>query len=382
MRRPAYVSGVGLTPFGRHDGLDTLDLMALAARRALADGGLARAQVDGLVTGYSTAMPHLMLATLFAEHFGLQPGYAQAVQMGGATGAGMVMLAALLVGSGQCDTVLVVAGENRLTTQGGRDQAIRTLAQVGEARHEVPFGATIPGYYAMLASHYLAQGHATAADLSAIAVHMRDHARRTPGAHVTAPLDLAGAMAARPVAEPLRLSDCCPISDGAAALIVSARPAEQGAVRIAGAGQAHRHQHVSAADLAGFGAAEAADRAFAQAGTARGAVEILGIYDSFTITLALLLEETGFAPAGGAGRQIAAGAHADDALPLNTHGGLLSYGHPGVAGGMAHVVELTRQMQRRAGARQVPGPARTGYVHADGGVLSAHVGLVLAADRG
>lgn len=381
--RPAYIAGVGLTAFGRHDGHDTLDLMTLAAQAALDDAALERAGVDGLVTGYSTAMPHLMLATLFSEHFGLSPTYANALQLGGATGAATVMLAKLLVQSGQCETVLVVAGENRLTNAGGRDQAIQTLAQVGHALQEVPFGATIPGYYALLAGQYLARTGATEADLAEIAVFMRAQAGKTEGAHLTAPLSLEEALSSKPIATPLRLADCCPISDGAAAFVVSSKPSPHGAVRIAGAGQAHRHQHVSmATDWENFGAADAADRAFAEAGIGRGDIEILGIYDSFTVTAAMLLEETGFAPRGRAGRRIAEGAHGGGALPLNTHGGLLSYGHPGVAGGMAHLVETTRQMQRRAGARQVKSPARAGYVHADGGVLSAHVGLVLATDRG
>ena len=380
--KPAYISGVGLTPFGRHDGLDTLELMSSAAADALADAGLERGEIDGLVTGYSTALPHLMLATLFSEYFGLRPSYANALQLGGATGCAMVMLAKLLVGSGQCTRVLVVAGENRLTNPGGRDKAIQTLAQIGHARHEVPFGVTIPGYYALLADQYLARYDATEADLAEIAVYMRRQAQRTPGAHMTSPLTLDDALASRPIATPLRISDCCPISDGAAACVVSAAPSVQAPIRVTGAGQAHRHQHVSAAtDWTAFGAAEAAGRAFAEAGLRREDVEILGIYDSFTVTLAMLLEEIGFAPPGETGRQIASGLHDGPALPLNTHGGLLGYGHPGVAGGMAHLVEVTRQMQRRAGSRQTIGSARTGYVHADGGVLSAHVGLVLQTDR-
>lgn len=381
--RPAYITGVGLTAFGRHEGYDTLDLMTLAAREGLEDAKLERGHIDGLLTGYSTSMPHLMLATLFTEHFGLRPHYANALQLGGATGAALVMLAKLLVQSGQCESVLVVAGENRLTNEGGRDQAIQTLAQVGHAHQEVPFGAMIPGYYALLAEQYLEQTRASISDLAQIAVYMRQQAKRTQGAHLTASLTLEEALTSRPIATPLKITDCCPISDGAAAFVVSSKPSDNGAVRIAGAGQAHKHQHISmATDWDNFGAADAADRAFAESGIKRGEIEILGIYDSFTVTLAMLLEETGFAPRGEAGRQIASGFHNGPDQPLNTHGGLLSYGHPGVAGGMAHLVEATRQMQRRAGSRQTEGPARTGYIHADGGVLSAHVGLVLTTDRG
>ena len=381
--RSAFIAGVGLTPFGRHEGFDTLDLMTLAARDALSDAGVERGQIDGVVTGYSTSMPHLMLATLFCEHFGLSPSYANALQLGGATGAALVMQAKILVQSGQCERVLVVAGENRLTNVGGRDQAIQTLAQVGHAHQEVPFGAMIPGYYALLAGQYLARTGASTTDLAQIAVYMRRQAQATQGAHLTASLTLDEAMASRPIATPLRMADCCPISDGAAAFVVSAKPSDHGVVRIAGAGQAHKHQHISSSvEWENFGAADAADRAFVQAGITRDSIDILGVYDSFTVTLAMLLEETGFAPRGGAGRQLASGFHDGPDQPLNTHGGLLSYGHPGVAGGMAHLVEVTRQMQRRAGSRQTEGPARSAYVHADGGVLSAHVGLVLATDRG
>ena len=367
--RQVYISGAGLTPFGRHDGRDSLSLMSCAAREALSEAGVSRGEVNGLITGYSTTLPHLMLATLFSEHFGLRPAYANALQMGGATGAAQIMLGALLIASGQCETVLVVAGENRLTHVGGRDQAIKTLAQVGHADHEVPFGATIPGYYALLARDYLTRTGAETADLAALAVLMRSHARATPGAHLTEPLSLEQALSAREIASPLRLTDCCPISDGAAALVLSAKP---GPVRLAGAGQAHHHQHVSVADLDNMGGAVASARAFAQSGIGAQDVDILGIYDSFTITLALLLEDCGFAPRGQAGQMAAAGAFSEGGRHLNPHGGLLSYGHCGVAGGLAHLISVSRAM--------AAGRARRGYVHADGGVLSAHVGLVLMAE--
>ena len=113
----SFITGVGLTSYGRHDGRNTVDLMSMAAEAALADSGLVRRDIDGVLCGYSTTMPHLMLATVFAEHFGLQPSYAHAVQVGGATGLAMAMLAHELVDAGVARNVLVVAGENRLTGQ-------------------------------------------------------------------------------------------------------------------------------------------------------------------------------------------------------------------------------------------------------------------------
>ena len=124
------VTGIGLTPFGRLPGRSTLDLMSRAATDALTDAGLERREIDGLITGYSTTHPHLMLSTVFAEHFGLRPTYAHAVQLGGATGFALVMLAHLMVEAGAARRILVVAGENRLSGQ-SRDAAVQTLAQVG-----------------------------------------------------------------------------------------------------------------------------------------------------------------------------------------------------------------------------------------------------------
>ena len=175
----AYATGVGLTAFGRHEGSNTLSLMTEAATMALADAGLERREVDGLVCGYSTTMPHLMLSTLFAEYFGLLPCYAHGMQVGGATGAAMAMLANLVVDGGAARHVLVVAGENRLTGQ-SRDMTMQTLAQAGEHRYEVPLGPTIPAYYALIASRYAHETGLQPEDLAQLAVLMRANATRRP----------------------------------------------------------------------------------------------------------------------------------------------------------------------------------------------------------
>ncbi len=376
----AYITGVGVTPFGRLEGATPLGLMREASDAALADAGLARRDVDGLLCGYATTLPHLMLSTLFAEHYGLQPDYAHALQLGGATGCAMLMLARELVDAGRCRRVLVVAGENRLTGQ-ARDTSIQTLAQVGHPDYEVPFGATIPAYYALIASRYLHEYSVSEADLAEFAVLMRRHAAAHPGAQLKDAISVADVLASKCIAAPLKLLDCCPISDGAAALIVSREPESDGAVRIAGAGQAHLHQHVSAiADLSDLGAGRAAQAALAQAKVALGELDYLGIYDSFTITLLVLLEEIGIAARGEAAAQLRRGDFGmAGKLALNTHGGLLSYGHCGVAGGMAHLVEAQRQLAGKAGARQA-GERHLALVHGDGGVLSSHVSLVLERD--
>lgn len=377
----AWISAAAATPFGRHEGRDSLDLMTQAATLALTQAGLYRGDIGGVLCGHSTTYPHLMLASVFAEHFGLQPSYAHAVQHGGATGLAMVMLAHVLVEQGVAEHILVVAGENRLTGQ-SRDSTVQSLAQVGHPRYEVPLGLNVPAYYALLASRYLHEYGLTEEDLAVFAVLMRRHAMQHPHAHLQQALTVSDVMASRPIATPLKLLDCSPISDGGAAIIVSAQPAAAPATRIAGCGQAHLHQHATAAqDLIRSGARESAQRALSAARTSFGHIDYLGIYDSFTVTLAVLLEQIGVCAPGQAANDVRAGRFEQGGpLPLNTHGGLLSYGHCGAAGSLGHLVEAHLQLHGNAGARQVARAERA-FLHGDGGIMSSHVSLVLEAAR-
>lgn len=377
----AWIRGVGLTAFGRRPGPGAIDWQVRAARLAMADAGLGRGEVDGLVVGYATTLNHLMPANLLAEHLGVQPSVAFGCSVGGATGLAMLVQAAALVDAGAAGAVLVVAGENRASGQ-STQTSTQTLAQVGHHDYEVPIGATVPAYYALLASAYLHEhGLDPRTGLAPLAVAMRGHAAGHDGAHFRRPITADDVVASRPIADPLRLLDCCPISDGGAAVLVGPRAGARD-VEIAGTGQAHLHQHVSEADLHGFGAGLSARRALDGAGTALDDVDVFGIYDSFTITLALLLEEIGLAKSGGAAAAARDGLlDAGGPTPVNPHGGLLSYGHCGVAGGMAHLVEVVSQLRGEAGPRQVPGGPRQGLVHADGGVMSAHVTAVLRGGR-
>ena len=377
----SYITGVGLTPYGKHPGRSTLDLMSEAATAALVDAQLERRDIDGLLCGYSTTFPHLMLSTVFVEHYGLNPTYAHAMLLGGATGFGMAMLAHHLAEAGVARNILVVAGENRLTGQ-GRDSAIQALAQVGSPVYEVPLGPTIPAYYGLVASRYMHEYGTTEADLAELAVLMRRHASMHRGAQFKDLISVADVLASKPIASPLKLLDCCPVSDGGVAFVISRDRTNAFGVRIIGAGQAHTHQHVTAApSLTQFGAAASAALAQSAAGTNLQDLRYLAIYDSFTITLTILLEELGLAPRGQAGKLAHEGYFSHDGkLPLNTHGGLLSYGHCGAGGAMAHLVETHLQMTGRAGPRQVR-DAALALLHGDGGVLSSHVSLILEAAR-
>ncbi len=375
----SWVTGVGLTAFGKLPHSSTLDLMSEAAQAALDDAELERSDIDGLICGYSTSLPHLMLSTLFAEHFGIRPRYAHAMLLGGATGFAMAMAAHLVVESGAAGHILVVAGENRLTGQ-GRDSAIQTLAQVGHIDYEVPLGATIPAYYGLVASRYMYEYGVGETDLAQLAVLMRSHAQLHPGAQFRSPIGVEAVLASKPIASPLKLLDCCPVSDGGAAFIVSREPTNTHKVRIRSAAQAHTFQHVTAMPgVSQIGAGISSAEALAAATVKLSDIDYAAIYDSFTITLAILLEEIGLAPRACAGKLAAEGHFSHDGkVALNTHGGLLSYGHCGVGGAMAHLVEAQLQLTGRAGNRQSGSP-RLALLHGDGGVLSSHVSMVLEA---
>ena len=334
-----------------------------------------------MLCAYSLAEPHPMLASAFCEHAGLTPAFSAVVQAGGASAATMVVQAAALVLSGQCRHVLAITGDNRVSGM-SRDQAVAALAGFGHPEFERPFGLAIYAAYALVAQRYMHEYGTTPEDLAALAVTHRRHAGRHPKAHKRDPITLDDVTSSRMIASPLRLLDCCLVSDGAAAVVVSAPDAAADCakppVAILGAGQGHTHEHIVAApSLTAFGCRDSAARAFAQAGLTPGDVDVAAIYDSFTITLLVELESMGFFDKGEAGKAAADGAlDLGGRLPCNTHGGLLSFGHSGAAGGMFHLVEALAQLRGEADGRQVP-DARVGFVHGDGGILSAHCSLVL-----
>jgi len=378
--KKAVITGAYSTRVGDLQGATCMSLHTEAGLGALADAGLAVADVDGLLCAYSFTEPHLMLASVFAEYVGMQPAYASAVSMGGVTACMLVMQAAALVEAGYCRHVLVVTGDNRLS--GMRGNAVQALAEVGNQQYEQPYGMTIPAAYALVAQRYMWEFGVTSEQLAAIAVTHREHAALNPKAHMKAPITVDDVMNSRFIATPLHLLDCCLISDGGAAVVVSAAEAaadlRQPGVSILGTGQGHTHEYIVAApSLTDFGCKRSAADALGRAGLRPADIDVVEIYDSFTITLLAELESMGFFQRGEAGVAAAAGElKIGGKLPCNTHGGLLSYGHSGAAGGMFHVVEAVEQLRGAALGRQVK-DAELALVHGDGGILSAHCSVVL-----
>lgn len=376
----ATISGVYSTNVGEILGSSCMSLHTEAGLGAIADAGLTLDQVDGLLCAYSFTEPQIMLASVFADYVGMQPKYASAVSMGGVTACMLIMQAAALVEAGYCKHVLVVTGDNRLT--GMRGNAVTALAEVGNQQFEQPYGMSVPSAYALVAHRYMHEFGTTPEQLAAIAVTHREHAALHPLSHMTQPITVEDVMNSRFISTPLRLLDCCLISDGGAAVVVSAsdsaldQPHKR--VDVLGSGQGHTHEYVvSAPSLTEFGCKTSAETALGRAGLTASEIDVVEIYDSFTITLLIELESMGFFEKGEAGLAAAEGAlKIGGKLPCNTHGGLLSHGHSGAAGGMFHVVEAVHQLRGDAQGRQVDG-AKTALVHGDGGILSAHCSVVL-----
>lgn len=378
--RSAVVTGVGDTPLGRHDGASSHGLMTIAARAALDQAGLTLKDVDGLLTVPTRTDAFITPSVALAEYLGLRPRFSDTVMLGGASGTKMVVLAKLAVEAGLADCVLVAAGEPRLTAIGA-EATLQANALVGHPDFEVPLDLSMPSMYALVASAHMRAYGTTRRQLAHVATTTRHHASLTETARFRDPLSVEQVEAAAPVSDPFGVFDCTPLADGACAVVVTSRErADGGGVRILGTGEAHGHEHlVFAPQLTSFASVRSGRDALAAAGVAAGEIDVAELYDCFTITPLVLLEDIGFCAPGDAGPFVEAGeTRLGGRLPVNTHGGLLSGGQPGASGGLFHVVEAVRQLRGGAARRQVGG-AELALVHGVGGVFASHCTLVLGA---
>ncbi len=376
----ALISGVYDTKVGALPKSTWLSLHAEAALGAVADAGLALEDIDGLLTAYSFTSPQIMLGAVAAEYIGMKPKVNASISMGGVTAGLMVAQAVSLVASGKCRHVLCLTGDNRLTGLG--DKVQEALSTVGHAQYERPFGMSVASGFAMAANAYMHAYGMTHEHMAAVAVTLRQSASAHPNAHMKVPITMEDVARSKMVASPLRMLDCCLISDGAAGVIVSApqvrRDLRKIAIAVLGTGEAHTHEHLFASpSLLEYGAKESASIAFGEAGLTPADVDSAHIYDCFTSTLLICLEDAGFYGRGQAGEAALAGDFAvSGRFPVNTNGGLMSYGSSGAAGGMFHIVEAVRQLRHECGDRQIDSP-EVAFAHTLGGVLSSHCSILL-----
>jgi acetyl-CoA acetyltransferase len=380
LRGAAALVGVAdaVSPTGELD-LHGRALEVAMVREALADAGLELSDVDGVC--------HHVSSVAFAEYLGIHPTFTDSTSTGGSAFQVHVEHAAAASAAGVCEVVVgVYAG----TPRGDRRRGVPPRrrgpdAADAMAEWEWPYGMRMPmGPYALAASRHMAEFGTTSEHLAQIAVSTREWATRNPRARYREPITIDDVLASPMESSPLHRLDCCLVTDGAGAFVLTsaARAATlaKPAVYVLGAATCHDHQMISQMpDLTTTPGAVSGPAAFAMAGVKPSEVDVLMGYDSFTITALLHLEDLGFCPKGEGGPFAADGRLGPGgALPTNTNGGGLSYTHPGMYG-MFLIVEAVRQLRGECGDRQVDG-ADVAVAHGSGMVLSCMSTLVLGTE--
>jgi acetyl-CoA acetyltransferase len=358
-------------------------IMAESARGALEDCGLKLGDVDGLFAA-SMSMNAMGVVSL-AEYLNVKPRYLDGTNIGGSSFVAHVSHAAAAIHAGLCEVALILYG----STAASNALAIGTGLGSGRdaaASFVSPYGLTTVGSYALVAQRHMQRYGTTSEQLAEIAVTMRRHAGLNPAAKMRKPITVDDVLASRVISRPLHLLDCCIISDGGGALVVTsaarARDLAKPPVLLLGCGEAVCHQELGAPDLLTIAAKQSGAQAFGMAGVTHDDVDLCGIYDSFTITVLATLENLGFCKPGEGGAFVGGGRIGlGGALPVNPDGGGLSSNHPGMRG-IFLVIEAVKQLRGECGPRQVAN-ARIALAHGTGGTLGvAHSGatLILARD--
>jgi acetyl-CoA acetyltransferase len=370
LRGSTAIVGVGTTGVGQAPGCTHLELLAQASASALAEAGLTLKDVDGLFT--STLVNFFPTLTV-GEYLGIRPKVAGGTNLGGASFVDHVMSATLALNAGLCDVALICYGSNARSGSG------KHTTMADQPPYELPYQPRMPvSAYALVAARHMHQFGTTRRHLAEVAVAARKWAQLTPEASERDPLTIDEVLAARMISDPLTIRDCCLVSDGAGAVVMvrseRARDLPQKPIYFLGGAAAQWQRQVSAMpDLTVSSAAESGPRAFAMAKLGSKDVDVVQLYDAFTINVLLFLEDLGFCKKGESGAFVSDGGIAPGGrLAVNTNGGGLSYCHPGMYG-IFLITEATRQLRGEAEkGRQVAG-AEIALCHGNGATLSSEV---------
>lgn len=379
----AAIVGIGeLKPVRTTTGRATLEMIAEVSRAAVLDAGLGPDQIDGLLVGPQVGETPQHVPATVSEYLGLQPTMSNVVDLGGASGAGMVWRAAAAIDAGMCETVLCVLANNREATppRSPNRNPIREF--------DVPFGASGANIsYALLMQAHMSEFGIAPEDYAAIAAWARHNAQHNPDAiFYGKPASVDDVMASPMIASPLHLLEIVmPVAGGCAVVVTSERRAAQlghRPVMLLGAGEKVTHRAVSQAPSLTSGPLKPAmERAFRQSGSTADEMDMLSLYDCYTIMVATTIEDAGLCPPGAFGEWLKDRKLGFDGdTPLNTHGGQLGFGQPDLAGGMTHLVEAVRQLRGDTPGRQIKGANRV-LVTGNGATMSEATALVLGAGQ-
>ncbi|MFV0645919.1 MAG: acetyl-CoA acetyltransferase [Sphingomonadaceae bacterium] len=375
-RRTAIV-GASTFGEGRCPGFEPYDMAAIAARNALAEAGLGFADVDGVFV--TTSNDTFGGAMTFSQYCGIQPKVADNSRTGGNVFESYVERAALMLDAGMIDCALIAYGSNQASATGKLSSTSQPFP------YEAPYRPLNPlTSYALAAARHMHEFGTTREHLGEVAIAARKWAQLNPVATMREPLTMEDYLAARIISDPLGKLDCCLVTDGAAAIVMTradrARHLAKTPVWLLGAASRTTHRDISSMpDLTTTALAECGPRALAQAGLGVSDIDVVQLYDAFTINTILFLEDLGFCPKGEGGRFVSGGSIAPGGkLPVNTNGGGLSFIHPGMYG-LFTIIESVRQLRNECGDRQVAG-ARTAIAQGNGGVLSSQAINIFSVD--
>lgn len=379
LRGRAAIVGVGQAGLGQAQGYTEQEILTQAAMAAIADAGLSLRDIDGITTCSSLST---MWGMSVAEYLGIRPTFLDSTMIGGSSYVAHLLPAMHALASGQCNAVLVCYGSTQRTAKFNRADLTRVRKVLDPQPYETPYDPPMPAAaYALAASRHMHQYGTTRKQLSEVAVAARKWAQLNPEATMRDPLSLEDVAGARPVCAPFTVRDCCMVSDGAGAFVMTrsdrARDCAKPPVYVLGNATAVWNRQVSSMhDLTVTAALESGRRCYEMAGVGAKDMDLAMLYDAFTINTILFLEDLGFCGKGEGGAFVDDGAIAPGGrLAVNTNGGGLSCVHPGMYG-VFLMVEAVRQLRGECDARQVKDPALA-LVHGNGGTLSSQSTAIL-----
>jgi acetyl-CoA acetyltransferase len=347
--------------------------MALAAFAACRDAGIAVADIDGIfASGLQMFMPALSLS----EYLGIEPRFVDGTQVGGCAPLVQLNHARAAIAAGLCSVALIAYG----STQRSGGAAFASLSEPPPFEEGLGWPGPVAAY-ALIAQRHMHLFGTTREDLAAVAVAAREWARLTPEATARDPLTIEDVLTSRFVATPLTVRDCCLVTDGGGALIVAsaerARALRGDPIYVLGVAECVSHRSIAAMpDLTATAAVKTGPAAFAEAGVSPSDIDVLQLYDAFTINPIIFLEDLGFCAKGEGGPFILArGIGPGGTLPVNTNGGGLSFCHPGMYG-IFTLIESVLQLRGGLGERQVK-DAGLALAHAPGGFMASQATAIL-----
>ncbi|MEC3947946.1 thiolase domain-containing protein [Sphingobium sp. HWE2-09] len=382
----AYIVGAFEHPLRKTPHKTIMQLHAEVIAGALADAGLTIGDIDGYFTG--TDAPGLGSVSA-AEYLGLRPRYIDTTSTGGSGYIIAVGHAAAAIAMGKCSVALItLAGRPRTGLELQGEMPFLADPLVPEVPYEAPFSVNIVNAYALAARRHMHEFGTTSEQLAWVKVAASHHAQHNPHAMLRDVVTVEDVLASPMIADPLHKLDCCVVSDGGGALIVArpdiARALNRPLVKVLGSGEAYKTLNGGRIDLTYSAGRDSGHAAFAEAGVTPQDIDYASIYDSFTITVLMQLEDLGFCEKGQGGRFVSDGGLISGVgkLPVNTDGGGLCNNHPVNRGGMTKVIEAVRQLRGEAHpAVQVP-DCSLALAHGTGGFLGTrHIGGTIILER-